>query len=60
MLDRLFRTKPVEEILREAHSGIELKRTLGPVHLIMLGIGAIIGAGIFVLTGTAAAEHAGL
>ncbi|MFB3905974.1 MAG: amino acid permease [Acidobacteriota bacterium] len=59
MLTRLLRTKPVEEILREAHTGVELKRTLGPVHLIMLGIGAIIGAGIFVLTGTAAAEHAG-
>ncbi len=59
MLERLFRTKPVEEILHEAHTGLELKRTLGPVHLIMLGIGAIIGAGIFVLTGTAAAEHAG-
>jgi len=59
MLERLFRTKPVEEILEEAHTGVELKRTLGPVHLIMLGIGAIIGAGIFVLTGTAAAEHAG-
>jgi len=59
MLERLFRTKPVEEILREAHTGTELKKTLGPVHLIMLGIGAIIGAGIFVLTGTAAAEHAG-
>jgi APA family basic amino acid/polyamine antiporter len=37
----------------------ELKRTLGPVGLIGLGIGAIIGAGIFSITGTAAAEHAG-
>jgi len=37
----------------------ELKRTLGPIQLISLGIGAIIGAGIFVITGTAAAEHAG-
>lgn len=37
----------------------ELKRTLGPVQLIALGIGAIIGAGIFSITGTAAAEHAG-
>jgi APA family basic amino acid/polyamine antiporter len=37
----------------------ELKRVLGPVQLIMLGIGCIIGAGIFVITGTAAAEHAG-
>lgn len=37
----------------------ELKRTLGPVQLIALGIGAIVGAGIFSITGTAAAEHAG-
>src|ERR1700691_2370411 len=37
----------------------QLKRSLGPVSLIMLGIGSIIGAGIFVIAGTAAAEHAG-
>ncbi len=37
----------------------DLKRALGPVHLIALGIGAIIGAGIFVLTGHAAASYAG-
>src|SRR5258708_29930883 len=36
-----------------------LKRTLSATNLIMLGIGAIIGAGFFVLTGTAAAKHAG-
>ncbi len=36
-----------------------LKRALGPVNLITLGIGAIIGAGIFVLTGSAAAQYAG-
>lgn len=38
---------------------IELNRSLGPVHLIALGIGAIIGAGIFVITGHAAASYAG-
>src|SRR5689334_24160183 len=37
----------------------DLKRALGPLHLIALGIGAIIGAGIFVLTGHAAAGYAG-
>ncbi len=37
----------------------ELKRTLGPVHLTMIGIGAIIGAGIFVYTGQVAAAYAG-
>src|SRR5205823_4992754 len=36
-----------------------LKRALGPINLITLGIGAIIGAGIFVLTGAAAAQYAG-
>jgi len=43
-------------IIAEEH---ELQRTLGPVQLILLGIGAVVGAGIFVITGTAAAEHAG-
>lgn len=42
--------------IAEAH---ELHRALGPVHLTMIGIGCIIGAGIFVITGTAAAQHAG-
>ena len=37
----------------------ELKRVLGPWQLTALGIGAIIGAGIFVITGTAAAQYAG-
>ena len=41
------------------HDENDLHRSLGPVHLIALGIGAIIGAGIFVLTGHAAADHAG-
>jgi APA family basic amino acid/polyamine antiporter len=43
-------------VVAEEH---ELKRTLGPVHLTMLGIGAIIGAGIFVYTGQVAASFAG-
>src|SRR5438477_4286715 len=45
-----------EAVIAEAH---ELKRALGPVNLIMIGIGSIIGAGIFVIAGTAAAQHAG-
>ena len=48
-------TQP-ESVIAEAH---ELKRALGPVNLILIGIGSIIGAGIFVIAGTAAAEHAG-
>ncbi len=38
---------------------LKLKRALGPLNLISIGIGSIIGAGIFVYAGTAAAEHAG-
>src|SRR6202140_3554196 len=54
-------TKPLDQILSEAHETGEhsLRRALGPTNLITLGIGAIIGTGIFVLTGTATALHAG-
>jgi APA family basic amino acid/polyamine antiporter len=57
----LFATKPIDRIIKEADAEgiITLKRTLGPWSLVALGIGAIIGAGIFVRTGTAAAEYAG-
>jgi APA family basic amino acid/polyamine antiporter len=57
----LLRTKPLEMLLTEAQDTSEhsLKRVLGPINLIMLGVGAIIGAGIFVLTGSAAARYAG-
>jgi APA family basic amino acid/polyamine antiporter len=61
MGSKLFATKPLSTIMAEASETSEnsLKRALGPVNLITLGIGAIIGAGIFVLTGTAAAQFAG-
>jgi APA family basic amino acid/polyamine antiporter len=57
----LLATKPLNLLLQEAQESGEhtLKRALGPVNLITLGIGAIIGAGIFVLTGSAAAQYAG-
>ena len=58
MPKRLFATKPVGE-LHEADTSNELQRTLDGRALVLLGIGAIIGTGIFVLTGTAAANHAG-
>src|ERR1700744_6651071 len=45
-----------DPVVAEEH---ELHKTLGPVHLTMLGIGAIIGAGIFVITGQVAADYAG-
>ena len=57
----LFARKPLDALLREAGDTTEqsLKRALGPINLVTLGIGAIIGAGIFVLTGSAAAQYAG-
>ncbi|HEV2272991.1 MAG TPA: amino acid permease [Acidobacteriaceae bacterium] len=60
-MPRIFATKPLAQLTKEASEQGEntLKRSLGPVNLITLGIGAIIGAGIFVLTGQAAALHAG-
>src|SRR3984885_13207736 len=52
----LFATKPIELLLKEAHATGEhsLKRTLGPFQLTALGVGAVIGAGIFVLSGLGA------
>ncbi|MBA3298399.1 MAG: amino acid permease [Acidobacteria bacterium] len=58
----IFATKSIEQISEEqlGHEGTgELRRVLGPNQLIMLGVGAIIGTGIFVLTGQAAAANAG-
>ena len=54
----LFWRKSIDQLRADAASG-QLRRALGPVQLTTLGIGAIIGAGIFVLTGQAAAQHAG-
>ncbi len=57
----LFATKSIEKIIAEASETGEhtLKKTLSALDLMMLGIGAIIGTGIFVLTGQAAGKHAG-
>src|SRR5438270_682867 len=56
----LFATKSLERIKAESEGGEHhLKKTLGPVNLVALGIGAIIGAGLFSLTGIAAADNAG-
>lgn len=57
-LGQLFARKSVEQIQSE-YGASELKRTLGALNLVLLGIGCIIGAGIFVRTGSAAALHAG-
>ncbi len=55
----LFVTKPLASLLAESESQHGLKRTLTARSLVALGIGAIIGAGIFTLTGVAASRHAG-
>ena len=57
----LWATKSISTLRAEADAAGEhqLKRALTPLNLITLGIGAIIGAGIFVLTGQAAAQYAG-
>ncbi|MBO0723848.1 MAG: amino acid permease, partial [Blastocatellia bacterium] len=57
----LFATKSIARIKAEAEASGEhsLKRALGPVNLVTLGIGAIIGTGIFVLTGQVAASRTG-
>src|SRR5258706_1075253 len=57
----IFKRKSLDMLMAEASDTSEhgLKRALGPINLITLGIGAIIGAGIFVLTGEAAAQYTG-
>src|SRR5213596_1531463 len=57
----LFARKPLEKLMAEAQEVGEhsLKRSLGPVNLIALGIGGIIGAGLFVRTAAAIADRAG-
>ena len=56
-----FERKPIEELMIEVGHEHEysLKRVLSPFHLIMLGVGVIVGAGIFVLTGHVAAAYSG-
>ena len=55
---RLLIKKSIEQIQYESGNQ-HLKRTLGPINLVLLGIGCIIGAGIYVMTGNAAANYAG-
>src|SRR5260370_18140577 len=55
----LFRRKSVTALQNEASTDHSLKRVLGPLNLVTRGIGAIIGTGIFVLTGQAAAQYTG-
>jgi basic amino acid/polyamine antiporter, APA family len=59
MASPLFRTKPLELLLAEMKGENRLRRVLGPVQLTALGVGAIIGTGIFILTGEAAHDRTG-
>jgi APA family basic amino acid/polyamine antiporter len=59
MRHQLFATKPLRQLLDEMAGENRLRRVLGPVQLTSLGVGAIIGAGIFVATGAAARNVAG-
>lgn len=58
-MNKLFVKKPLHILLEELHGENRLRRILGPVALTSLGVGAIIGTGIFVLTGVAAHDKAG-
>jgi APA family basic amino acid/polyamine antiporter len=59
MSRRLFAKKSIDTLRADAESGNGLRRALGPLDLTLLGIGAILGTGIFVVTGRAAAANAG-
>src|SRR5947209_7288276 len=59
MASQLFRTKPLSLLLEEMQGENRLRRVLGPVQLTALGVGAIIGTGIFILTGVAAHDRTG-
>ena len=59
MPNQLFATKSLEGLLADMESDNRLKRALGPINLTALGVGAVIGAGIFVATGAAAKDVAG-
>jgi APA family basic amino acid/polyamine antiporter len=56
---RIFARKPLAMLLEEAEGERHLPRVLGPIQLTSLGVGAIVGAGIFVLVGQAARDQAG-
>src|SRR6187455_2807190 len=59
MASQLFRTKSLSQLLGEEAGEGRLHRVLGPVQLTALGVGAIIGTGIFILTGVAAHDRTG-
>lgn len=59
-MSQLLKTKSIDALVEESHAeGKKLKRSLGPWSLVAFGIGAVIGSGIFTVTGTAAAGQTG-
>lgn len=58
-MSKLFQTKPISQLINESEADHGLHKTLSATNLTTLGVGAVIGAGIFVLTGQAAAQYAG-
>ncbi len=58
-MNQLFARKPLDQLLEELRGENRLRRVLGPMQLTSLGVGAIIGTGIFVLTGVAAHDKTG-
>ena len=58
-MKQMLRCKPLEILLQQAESKTGLRRTLGALDVTLMGIGVIVGTGIFVLTGHAAANNAG-
>ena len=59
MKEKLMRKLPLDHIMGSCEKNSGLKRSLGAFELTMLGVGVIIGSGLFVITGVAAADRAG-
>ena len=55
----IFRKKPINDLINTDNSTKSLKRAIGPLSLIIMGLGCIIGAGIFIVTGIASANYSG-
>jgi basic amino acid/polyamine antiporter, APA family len=60
MIKKIFSKKPINELINASeNTDKSLKRSIGPISLVLLGLGSIIGAGIFIVTGVAAANYSG-
>ena len=57
-MKKLLRKKPIDDLLHKKGT-MQLLKTMGPFDLMLLGVGAIVGTGIFILPGTVSAQHAG-